>query len=284
MQIIDYKYIHGTDPWPGLISIPELDRNKPATPQFIELAGLNIELTCPTAFICIDGTVVHQSEAGLGKGTEKFFPAIKGTSPYVAHQWASIFKNKEHLVSMEVVNGTCASAIQAVHRANQLLSDSANTGVDQVIIIGHERICPDTIRLFRELGVKITCGDGFVYMKLGRGIEISKTCWYWTYHENPFMFTREDLNKMIPAYRVGYVKLHGTGTPSNNEAEADLTELATPLFYKELLGHTQGISALLETCLILDDPTIRGRILVTANGLGGYYGAFTLTKPNARTA
>jgi hypothetical protein len=152
MQIIDYKYIHGTDHFPGVIQIPELIRNKPATPQFIELADLNIELTCPTAFICIDGTVVHQSEAGLGKGTDTFFPAIKGTSPYVAHQWASSFKNIEWLVSMEVTNGTCASAIQAVHRANQLLSDSANTGVSQVIIIGHERICPDTVRLFRELG------------------------------------------------------------------------------------------------------------------------------------
>jgi hypothetical protein len=280
MQIIDYKYFHGTELKDGIIQIPELARNKPATPQFIELAGLNIELTRPTAFICVESAPVHQSEAGLSKGTEAYWPAIKGLSPYIAHQWASIFKNKEFLVSMEVTNGTCASAIQAIYRAHMMITHAE---VEEVVIIGHERISPDTVRLFKELGIPITCGDGFVYMKLGRGIEISKTCWYWAYNENPFMFTREDLNKMIPSYRVGYVKLHGTGTPSNNEAEADLTELATPLFYKELIGHTQGISALLETCLILDDPTIRGRILVTANGLGGYYGAFTLTKPNART-
>ena len=120
-------------------------------------------------------------------------------------------------------------------------------------------------------------------MRLDRGYDITHIQWKWAYNDNPFMFNREDLDKLIPAYRIGYVKLHGTGTPSNTAAEAGLAQVATPLSYKHLIGHTQGISALLETCLVLDDPDIRGRILVTANGLGGYYGAFTLTKPNART-
>ena len=282
MQIIDYQYLVGDDTWNNQVTIRGLKRDKPATPQFIELTGLKVELTCPTAFIYIAGTQVDQSESGLSKGTDKFCPAIKGTTPYVAHQWASTFKNIHMLTSMEVVNGTCASAIQAIHRASQILNDPTNLSTE-VIIIGHERTTPDTLRLFKELGIKVVCGDGFVYMKLGKGIEISKTCWYWAYNTNPFMFTREDLNKLIPEYKVGYVKLHGTGTPSNDMAEFDLAALATPLRYKPAIGHTQGISALLETCLLLDDQNIRGRILVVANGLGGYYGSFTLTKPNART-
>jgi len=262
--------------------IPELNRNKPATPQFIEMANLNVVLDRPTAFICVESAPVHQSEAGLCKGNGKYQPAIKGLSPYVAHQWASSFKNTEWLTSMEVTNGTCASAIQAIHRADQILMDPIGDA-EEVIIIGHERISPDTVRMFKELCIDVTCGDGFVYMRLTRGIDISKPVWKWAYNENPFVFTAETLNTLIPDYRIGYVKLHGTGTPSNEAAEADLATLATPLRYKPVVGHTQGISALLETCLILDDPKIRGRILVTANGLGGYYGAFTLTKPNARS-
>ena len=282
MQIIDYQYLTGTERNSRQVIIPELIRDKPATPQFIELTDLKVELTCPTAFIYIAGTLCDQSEAGLGKGTETYFPAIKGTSPYVAHQWVSIFKNKELLTSMEVVNGTCASAIYAVYRAYQLIMDPLNP-TKHVVIIGHERTTPDTIRLFKELGIKVICGDGFVYMKLGMGIEISKPQWLWEFNSNPFTFTRETLDKLIPAYKVGYVKLHGTGTPANDTAERGLELLATPLRYKPAIGHTQGISALLETCLILDDQSIRGRILVVANGLGGYYGSFTLTKPNART-
>jgi hypothetical protein len=30
--------------------------------------------------------------------------------------------------------------------------------------------------------------------------------------------------------------------------------------------------------MVLDDPKIKGRILVTANGLGGFYGSFLVVK------
>lgn len=281
MRIIDYKYIHGTSLKDGIVQIPELNRQKPATSQFIELSKLKLKLTVPTAFIYINGTTVHQSEAGLSQGIEQYVPAIKTSSPYIAHQWLSIFENKEHLVSMEVTNGTCASAIQAVRRAMELLLNPYY-GVEEVVVIGHERICTDTVRMFKELGIDVTCGDGFVYMRFGEGHDISRVHWNWAYNPNPFVFTRETLDTLIPSYRIGYVKLHGTGTSANAKAEQGLSDLATPLAYKPTIGHTQGISALLETCLVLDDPNIRGRILVVANGLGGYYGAFTLTKPNAR--
>jgi len=280
MRIIDYSYITGTKLKDSIITIPELNRDKPAVQQFVKLGALNIELNCPTALICIDGTVTHQSEASI-IASPTYAPAIKGTSVYAAHEWASSFKNIEWLQSMEIVNGTCAAAIQAVYRAHQLINDAMND-IKEVVIIGHERITDDTVRLFKELGIHITCGDGLVYMKLGVGYDITRPEWKWAYNPNPFTFTQETLSTLIPGYRIGYVKLHGTGTPSNTEAEKVLEELATPLWYKDKIGHTQGISALLETCLILDDPKIRGRILVTANGLGGYYGAFTLTKDIAR--
>jgi len=280
MHIIETVHHVGTYLRDKQVVIPELDRNKPSTPQFIDLANLNVRLTKPTAFIYVDGTAISQSEAGLGKGTEKYVSAIKGSSAYMAHQWCSTFENIELLQSLEVVAGTCASGILALKRAQDLLAEG---DVDEVIIIGQERTTPDTVRLFRELGIDVVCGDGFVYMRLGVGFDIGQVQWKWAYNANPFTFTREDLDTLIPAYRIGYVKLHGTGTPSNTEAEAGLAQVATPLTYKQDIGHTQGISALVETCLVLADPSIRGRILVTANGLGGYYGAFTLTKPNART-
>jgi hypothetical protein len=280
MHIIEKIYITGSLLKNKQVIIPELNRFKPSTPQFQEMANLLIRLTRPTAFIYVDGTSISQSEAGLSKGTEQYVPAIKGSSSYIAHQWCSEFENKEHLKSIEVVAGTCASGILALKRADELILSGK---VEEVIIIGQERTTPDTVRLFRELGIDVTCGDGFVYMRLEAGFDITRIQWKWAYNNNPFTFTKTDLDTLIPAYRIGYVKLHGTGTETNTAAEAGLAQLATPLLYKPQIGHTQGISSLLETCLVLDDKNIRGRILVTANGLGGYYGAFTLTKPNART-
>ena len=280
MRIIDYQYITGTTLRDNIVTIPQLKRDKLAARQFIELTHFDIELTRNTAFLYLGGTTVDQSEAGMGTGNGVYFPAIKSGTSFCAHQWISKFMNKEHLVHMEVIEGTCAAGINALKRAQELLY---SIGIDEVIIIGHERITQEVVRSFKELGMPITCGDGFVYMRLEQGYDISDIKWRWAYNPNPFVFTREDIDTLLPPYRIGYVKLHGTGTEHNTDAEAGLTEAATPLTYKEEIGHTQGISALLETCIVLDDPNVRGRILVTANGFGGYYGAFTLTKPHARS-
>ena len=115
-------------------------------------------------------------------------------------------------------------------------------------------------------------------MRLCNGKGINDPVWKYTYQQNPFYFPKEVLDTLIPEYPVDYVKLHGTGTPSNTEGESGLASIGTPITYKQDIGHTQGVSALLETCMVLDDSKIKGRILVTANGLGGFYGSFLVVK------
>jgi 3-oxoacyl-(acyl-carrier-protein) synthase len=55
---------------------------------------------------------------------------------------------------------------------------------------------------------------------------------------------------------ISVVKTHGTGTRSNNAAERRAIEKIVPNFvatsYKPTIGHTMGVSGLLETCLLLD--------------------------------
>jgi hypothetical protein len=276
MQIIDYKYLHGTEQRPGYIAIPELSRLRPAAPQFAEIANLDIRLTRSTAFLYIDGFSLSPSECGLHpKDIKNFCPAIKTGIGNVVHSWIRTFENNHLLSRVDIMSGTCAAGIQAIYEAEQIL---ARREAEEVIIIGGERITDDTMRLFKELNIPITCGDGFVYVRAIRGNQIEDCKWKYQYHTNPFGFTAATLNSLIPSYKIDYVKLHATGTESNTAAEKDLEELATPIQYKETIGHTQGVSALLETCMVLDDPDINGTILVTANGMGGFYGAFTLTK------
>lgn len=276
MRIIDYHYITGTEDRAGYVAIPELDRNKSSVQQFIKLANLNIELTRPTAFLYIDGFSMSSSESGLNpNNSTHYVPVIKTGSSYIAHEWVWTFKNKEHLVKVDTMSGTCASGIQAIYEANRLLEAHE---VEEVIIIGGERITEDTMRLFKELSIPITCGDGFVFMRLEDGEQIINTNWKYAFNKNPFVFTREVLDTLDPGYDVDYVKLHSTGTQTNTDAEAGLEKLGKVLRYKNLIGHTQGISALLETCIVLNQEMIKGTILVVANGLGGFYGSFTLLK------
>lgn len=282
MYITDYRYIHGTEDRSNYIAIPELDRYQSSVKQFIKLANLDIQLTKPTAFIYVEGFSISQAESGIGITPDTVYtPAIKMGSSYILHEWVYTFKGKEHLVHANIISSTCASGIQALYEADRLMKEGV---AEEVIIIGGERTTEDTLRLFKELLIPVVCGDGFFYMKVSnkrnsledhRIIDIK---WKYAFSNNPFMFSRETLDTLLPKYPVDFIKLHGTGTKSNNEAEAGLEASGTPLRYKHLIGHTQGVSSLLETCIVLTDPDIKGKVLVTANGLGGYYGSFILVK------
>lgn len=277
MQILDYKCIAGTELRERYVAIPELHRTKPAAAQFIRLAELDIKLSKPAAFLFIDGFSMSPSETNYTTSEARYTPVIKTGAAMVAHQWIHTFEGKEWLKHVDVLSGTCAAGIQAMYRAQLLL----NSGIQDVIVIGSERTTADTMRLFKELHIPVTCGDGFIYMRLGYEDgkpDVGSITWKFVYNQNPFEFTREQLDMLIPTQPMDYVKLHDTGTEINTVAEAGLAAIAKPISYKSKIGHTQGISALLETGLVLDDDSIMGKILVTANGLGGYHGAFTLTK------
>jgi len=276
MQITEYRYQHGTEERLGYRAIPELHRLRPAAPQFIRMNDLNIVLTRPTAFLYVDGYSMSPSNSGLNPVTTKnFMPALKTGSAHTAHEWVHTFEGKQHLKKVDIISSTCAAGIQALYEAEKLLT--ANE-VEEVIIIGGERITEDTLRLFRELKIPVTCSDGFAYFRVEAGNQITDINWDYVYHTNPFYFEAEDLNKHIPEYQVDYVKLHGTGTLGNTRAEEDLAQLGTTLLCKPFIGHTQGISALVELGIVLDDPSTIGKVLVAANGAGGFFGTCTLNK------
>lgn len=68
----------------------------------------------------------------------------------------------------------------------------------------------------------------------------------------------------VPASQVSIVKTHGTGTASNNVAEKAAIHrlLGTSGYvatsYKPRIGHTFGVSGLLESCLLFDDIRATG--------------------------
>lgn len=105
----------------------------------------------------------------------------------------------------------------------------------------------------------------------------------------------------VSSNEIKIIKTHGTGTPTNNKSEkAALVSLFKDFVatsYKQRIGHTLGVSGLLETCLLLDDirngqiPEIKNRteedktflsspvappdglLLSLASGMGNIYSA-----------
>lgn len=106
---------------------------------------------------------------------------------------------------------------------------------------------------------------------------------------------------------INTVKTHGTGTPSNNAAESAGLKAALKDFvatsYKPRIGHTLGVSGLLETLLLLEDmrggfvpgipnrteedavflsapaPAPGGLVLSLAAGMGNVYAAALFGAP-----
>ena len=76
---------------------------------------------------------------------------------------------------------------------------------------------------------------------------------------------------------IEVIKTHGTGTKSNNQAEKTAIESVFSKFkatsFKPSIGHTMGVSGLLETCLLLDSlrdgyvPAIENRTVSDARYL-----------------
>ena len=113
------------------------------------------------------------------------------------------------------------------------------------------------------------------------------------------------VGKVKPSW-VTIVKTHGTGTKSNNNAERialdDVLSEYVATSYKPKIGHTMGVSGLLETCMLFDDlekgfvPGIKnrtevdtkflsldvdapeGEIIALAAGMGNVYSAAVLSR------
>ena len=86
--------------------------------------------------------------------------------------------------------------------------------------------------------------------------------------------------------KIDFIKLHGSGTAQNNEAEQSAIDelfgknLIKTIEYKSQIGHSQGCSTGVELCMLIDrfhEETVYNRkILINASGLGNFYGSCLL--------
>jgi hypothetical protein len=220
----------------------------------------------------------HQCHTELPRSSA----VVKSQIGYVAHKYALLIGNIDYL---SINANACASAMHAIYEAQKLINKE---DYDEVFIVGEEWVEPNELLLYKQLGIGITCSDGFVvarFEKYPRNYRIRKPLFHkatWLFHQESacLNFSKAGYAKVLQNYvndHIDVVKTHGTGTDNNNEAEdgaiADILGDLPKLYYKQSIGHSQGVSALLEICVSLDDKTlINKNILALASGLGNFYG------------
>lgn len=285
MYIRDYFYIKPTINCGDHMEIDGISREDYAVDQYIDITP-KIVLDRKTAVLYAPGTGVSQSESRDSTHTKERYAGsiplckgellIKELTSYHAHRWISEMENRELVSYVNINNNACASSMHSLYEAERLLRDDV---VDEVIVISDERSSFNTIRIFKEHGIPVVVGDALAIVRLtknGNGHEITNTKWEYEWNRNPFGVTKTGYLKVDGV--ADTVKTHGTGTTNNSEAEQVLENGRRVISYKKEIGHTQGASALLELCMLLDDTSAEGKILCVASGLGNVYGSCILHK------
>ena len=285
MHIRDYYYIKPTIDCGDHMEIDGISREDYSVGQYIDIAP-KIVLDRKTAVLYAPGTGISQSESrDPTQVNERYIGSVplcnggmlvKELTAYHVHRWIGEMENRELVSYTNINNNACASSMYSLYEAERLLRDDV---VDEVIIISDERSSFNTIRIFKEHGIPLVVGDALVIVRLtknGNGHEITDTKWEYEWNRNPFGVTKTGYLKVDEI--ADTVKTHGTGTANNSEAEQVLEKGRRVVSYKSEVGHTQGASALLELCMLLDDESVEGKILCVASGLGNFYGSCILNK------
>jgi len=285
MYIVDYEYFKPAVHNVSYNAIEWLDREEYATPQFIEKAR-EITLIKSTAVLMASGGTSHQSESRdsstsmlvdkLELPLYESTLALKECSAYSLHKWIGSMVNNELVVYASINSNTCASSMYCLYEAERLLRDGV---CEEVIIIAEERTSFNTLRIFKEHNIPLVVGDGFAMIRLSNEVtelKVTDTKWAYEYNRNPFGTTQSGYAKVDGECDV--IKPHGTGTDNNNKAEEQMVFGRKTVYYKPEIGHTQGVSALLELCMAIDDDNVQGDVLCVASGLGNFYGSCILKK------
>ena len=285
MKISNYFFSHSTIKNSDYMELLE-DRKGYTTQLYLKRFKKEfseLRLKGRTAFLLASGVTISQSESRTYTGKyenslqiEKSGLIIKETTTYSMHKYIGALQKNNNITYANINSNSCASSMYSIYEAETLLESSV---VDNVVIVAEERTSFNTIRIFDEHQIEVTPGDGFACMVLTNdehGIaEIDQTKWGYHYSTNPFYVSAEGYKQVNT--EADYVKGHGTGTVQNTEAEAILSD--KPIGeYKSKIGHTQGASALIEICMVLEDEMFDGSILCTASGLGGFYGSCVVHK------
>ena len=271
--------------------IDGIERDGYMTPQFLRLAKEYLESIVTegkTALLYAAGPAMHHSDArDVGSTTMDGSIAVKSQIGYNVYNVARACKNAKIEYASSNAN-TCASSMYSLHEAGRLMGE----GYTDVIVFASDLVEASEELLFEQLGVEISCGDGLAVVHLTKEVtersvaEISKTAWIWNADRSPMAVSAEGYMKVLDELgvrEVDVVKAHGTGTARNNEEELEAirssVECDRVVSYKHRVGHTQGVSALLELCMLIEDEDVEWQTgLVLASGLGGFYGGCVVRK------
>ena len=261
--------------------VQALDRKKHMTSQYLGMASGYIDNIAwagnKRALVYAGGPALHHSDLRNVKDL-----APKEDIVIKSQMGNNVYQVAKRLYGISYVSSnanTCASSVHAILEAKRLLAD----GYSDVVVYAEEATDDTLLLLFKQLQIDLVCGDGAAMMHFtatGEGAFVKNVEWAWRHESTRMAVSKVGYLTVMPDVDVDFVKVHGSGTATNEIAETAAVEEkygdVKTVRYKDIIGHTQGASALVELCMLLESD-VQGRGLVLASGLGGYYGSIDIT-------
>jgi hypothetical protein len=256
------------------------NRNSYMNEVFYKLYKKDIDsfkTTGKTALLYIAGACEHHSASRDCIQVLKGAMPVKSQLGYIASKLAKRIGNISYL---SINANACASSLYALKEAKELL----NQGFDDVLIYGEEWVEEVELMLFKQLNIDLVCSDGIFIIQLTKECQepkayIGDVSWVWSDDRSPFEVTKDGYKKAMEQfkiYNIDMIKMHGSGTEQNTTAEDEaINELfgnIDRIEYKSKIGHSQGVSAVVEICKLMDEYQNKS-VLVNASGLGNFYGS-----------
>lgn len=256
------------------------NRNSYMNEVFYKLYKKDIDsfkTTGKTALLYIAGACEHHSASRDCIQVLKGAMPVKSQLGYIASKLAKRIGNISYL---SINANACASSLYALKEAKELL----NQGFDDVLIYGEEWVEEVELMLFKQLNIDLVCSDGIFIIQLTKECQepkayIGDVSWVWSDDRSPFEVTKDGYKKAMEQfkiYNIDMIKMHGSGTEQNTTAEDEaINELfgnIDRIEYKSKIGHSQGVSAVVEICKLMDEHQNKS-VLVNASGLGNFYGS-----------
>lgn len=291
MVISSSKYVVGTEIVNGSYQIPNVDRQTYMTQSYLKLLGnsiQNLKLDGSVGLLIAGGPASHHSESRVID--DKYIEGsvvIKSQLGYSTYLIAKVLGIEFDYININT--NTCSSSMHCIYEAYRLIH---NEGYDHVVVVAMEQTEESQLLLFKQLNIDLVCGDGVAFAvfssdkyRNGMSAVVDSVAFTWRLENHPMYVSMEGYLKLISKLNtedVNIVKPHGTGTGVNELAEKSAILECLPnakvVGYKELIGHTQGASSLIELLMLVEELQVGDKAIVLASGLGGFYGGCTVSK------
>jgi hypothetical protein len=285
MYVKSYCYESGSEVIDRRVVVDRIERGCYTTQAIgdkVKTYLREVETSGKTALLYAAGPAIHHSDGrNIPDVTKDGMVVVKSQLGYNAYNVARLLNVDIDYMSINA--NTCASSMYSLYEAKQLL----NNGYTDVVVFAIDIVDDTQELLFKQLGIDLVCGDGVVAMHLTSNktsVEIPEVVWKWNKDTSPMSVSKEGYLKVLnelDTKEIDLVKSHGSGTARNTDVELSaISESigdAKVVEYKSKIGHTQGVSALIEICMLLDESDWKKSVCL-ASGLGGFYGGCTIRR------